>query len=177
MGTIDIILLIIFFAFVGAGFYFGLIHTLGAIIGVVVGIVGASQLYVSFANFFKFFMLKENVAETIAFIVLFVGISRLIGYMVHAFDKGFKLARLIPFATTANRMAGALLGFIEGVLVLGTILFVMNNYNFSPELSNAIDGSAFAGLLMTIAKLVTPLVPEALKSTNIPIDELNNYVN
>lgn len=177
MGTIDIILLVLFFGFVGAGFYFGLIHTLGAIIGVVLGIIGASQLYVSFSQFFKFFMIKENVAEIISFIILFIGISRLIGYMVHMFDKGFKLARLIPFATTANRFAGGLLGFVEATLVLGTILFVMSNYNFSPELNNAIDNSAFAGLLITIAKIVTPLVPETLKSANVPVDELNNYVN
>jgi len=168
MGTIDIILLIIFFGFVSAGFYFGLIHTLGAIIGVVVGIVAASNLYVSFAQFFKFFMLKENVAEIIAFIVLFIGVSRLIGYMVHMFDKGFKLAKLIPFATMVNRLAGGLLGFFEAALVLGTILFVMSNFNFSPELNAAIDNSAFAGLLVTIAKVVTPLVPESLK-VNIEI--------
>ena len=168
MGTIDIILLVIFFGFVGAGFYFGLIHTLGAIIGVVVGIVVASNLYVSFAQFFKFLMIKENVAEIIAFIALFIGVSRLIGYMVHMFDKGFKLAKLIPFATMVNRLAGGLLGFFEAALVLGTILFVMSNFNFSPELNAAIDNSAFAGLLVTIAKIVTPLVPESLK-VNIEI--------
>ena len=168
MGTIDIILLIIFFGFVSAGFYFGVIHTLGAIIGVVVGIVVASNLYVAFAQFFKFFMLKDNVAEIIAFIFLFVGVSRLIGYMVHMFDKGFKLAKLIPFATMVNRLAGGLLGFFEAALVLGTILFVMSNFNFSPELNAAIDNSAFAGLLVTIAKVVTPLVPESFK-VNIEI--------
>jgi len=168
MGTIDIILLVIFFGFVGAGFYFGLIHTLGAIIGVVVGIVVASNLYVSFAQFFKFLMIKENVAEIIAFIALFIGVSRLIGYMVHMFDKGFKLAKLIPFATTVNKLAGGLLGFVEATLVLGTILFVMSNFDFSPELNAAIDNSAFAGLLVTIAKVVTPLVPESLK-VNIDI--------
>ncbi len=164
MGTIDIILIVIFFGFVGAGFYFGLIHTLGAIIGVFVGIIGASQLYISFSQFFKFLMIRDNVAEIIAFIILFVGISRLIGYMVHMFDQGFKLARLIPFATTVNRLAGGLLGFFEATLVLGTILFVMSNFGFSPELNSAIDNSAFAGLLITIAKIVTPLVPETLSS-------------
>jgi len=169
MATIDIILLITFFIFVAAGFWFGLIHTLGAIIGVVVGIFAASSLYHTFAQFFKFFMIRENVAEIIAFIVLFVGISRLIGYMVHMFDKGFKLARLIPFATMVNRLAGGLLGFFEAALTLGTILFVVSNFNFSPELNAAIDNSAFAGLLVTIAKIVTPLVPESLTQVDIPL--------
>lgn len=169
MGTIDIILLVVFFGFVAAGFYFGLIHTLGAIIGVVIGIIGASQLYDSFAQFFKFFMLKDNVAEIISFIILFVGISRLIGYMVHMFDKGFKLARLIPFAIMVNRLAGGLLGFFEATLVLGTILFVISNFNFSPEMNSAIDNSAFAGLLITIAKIVTPLVPDTLTNVDVPI--------
>ncbi|MFA6098217.1 MAG: CvpA family protein [Patescibacteria group bacterium] len=163
MAIIDIILLIMFFGFVGAGFYFGLIHTLGAIIGVFVGVVAAGSLYRDISPFFQFVGLKSGVADVMAFIIIFLVVSRLIGFVVHMFDKGFQLARLIPFATTANRLAGALLGFIEGALVLGTILFVISHFQISPELNNAIDNSAFAGLLITLAKVVTPLVPNVLK--------------
>ena len=161
MGTLDLILLIIFFGFVGAGFYFGLIHTLGAIIGVVVGVVAASNIYTDISPFIQFFMIKENVADVIAFIVVFVGISRLIGYMVHMMDQGFKLARLIPFATMVNRLAGGLLGFVEGALVLGTILYVITTFEFSPEVMQTIDGSALAGLFTTISNILVPLLPES----------------
>jgi len=168
MGTLDIILLIIFFGFVGAGFYFGLIHTLGAIIGVVVGVLAAGQFYDEFASFFEFIMLKPSVAKIIAFIVIFLVVSRLIGYMVHMMDKGFKLARLIPFATMVNRLGGALLGFFEATLVLGVILYVATNFEISPYINQAIDDSVLAGLFMTIATILTPLIPEALKINVMP---------
>ena len=161
MGTLDLVLLIIFFGFVAAGFYFGLIHTLGAIIGVVVGVVVASNIYGEVSSFVEFFMIKENVADVIAFIVVFIGVSRLVGYMVHMIDQGFKLARLIPFATMVNRLAGGLLGFLEGALVLGTILYVITTFEFSLEVMQTIDNSSLASLFTTIAKVVTPLLPES----------------
>ncbi len=163
MATFDIVLLVIFFGFVGAGFYFGLIHTLGAIVGVVIGAIAAGQLYDDIAPFLQFFMLKERVAQVLAFIIIFVLVSRVFGYMVHAFDKAFKLAKFIPFATMANRLGGALLGFIEGALVLGTILYVASSFQLSPEINQAIDNSVFGGLLMTIASIITPLLPEMIK--------------
>lgn len=163
MAMFDTILLIVFFGFVGAGFYFGLIHTFGAIIGAVVGVIIAGTLYEQVSPFLQFFALKEGVANILAFIVVFLVISRLIGYMVHMMDKGFKFARFIPFATMVNRFGGALLGFFEATLVLGTVLYVASHFQLSPEINAAIDSSAFAGLLMTISSVLIPLIPDSLK--------------
>jgi len=164
MPILDIILLVLFFGFVGAGFYFGLIHTLGALLGVVVGVMAAGSLYDKIAPFFQFFLLKEEVAKVLAFVVVFLVTSRLIGWMVHMIDQGFKIIRFIPFASSANRLAGALLGFVEGALVLGVILFVMSHFQISPAINEAIDNSRFADLLITLAKVLTPLIPAAIKS-------------
>lgn len=168
MAVFDIVLLIIFFGFVGAGYYFGLIHTLGAVAGVVVGVIVAGSLNSGIYPFFQFFMLKENAAKIIGFVIIFLVVSRLIGYMVHALDKGFKLARLIPFATMVNRLGGALLGFFEAALTIGVILYVASNFQLSPEITQAINDSAFAGLLMKIAGIITPLIPDSLTSNIIP---------
>lgn len=176
MGTLDLVLLIIFFGFIMAGFYFGLIHTLGAIIGVVVGVVAASNIYPEVSNFVQFFMIKENVADVIAFIVVFFGVSRLVGYMVHMIDQGFKLARLIPFATMVNRLGGGLLGFLEGSLVLGTILYVITTFEFSSEVMQTIDNSAMASLFTTISQVLIPLIPESM-TANIQNTIPANYVN
>ncbi len=167
MGIFDIVLLILFFGFVGAGFYFGLIHTLGAIIGVVVGVIAAGSFYSEIAPFFQFLMIKSSVANVLAFIVVFLLISRVIGYMVHMFDKGFKLARLIPFATMANRLGGALLGFFEAALSLGIMLYVADKFDISPYINSAIDGSPFAGLLISIGGVLAPLIPGTLNANLI----------
>ncbi len=167
MATFDIIILIIFFGFVGAGYFFGLIHTIGAILGVVVGVVAAGNLAPQVAPFLQFFLLREQVARVLAFIIIFIVVSRLIGYIIHAMDKGFKLARFIPFATTANRLAGALFGFIEAALVLGVILLVMKYAGLSPEVNTAIENSSFAGILVTIAGILSPLLPESWRTAAV----------
>ncbi|MBU0597904.1 CvpA family protein [Patescibacteria group bacterium] len=163
MGTFDIILLLLFFGFVGAGFYFGLIHTLGALAGVVVGVIAAGSLYNEITPFLQLFMLKESVAQVLSFIIIFLVVSRVIGYMVHMFDKGFKIIKFIPFASSINRLGGGLIGFFEATLVLGTILYVASQFQLSPYLDQAIANSAFAGLLMTIASILTPLLPGVFK--------------
>lgn len=163
MGTFDIALLVIFFGFVGAGFYFGLIHTLGAILGVVIGVVVAGNLYTQVAPFFEFLLLKPEVAKVLAFILIFLVVARGIGYVVYTFDKGFKIIRFIPFASSINRLGGALLGFFEGTLVLGVILTIASTFQLSPYINQAIDSSPFAGILMTIAVILTPLIPEVMK--------------
>lgn len=163
MGTFDLVLLVIFFGFVGAGFYFGLVHTLGAIFGVVIGVIAASNLYIQVSSFFEFLLIKQEVARVLAFILIFLVVARGIGYIIHAFDKGFKIIRFIPFASSINRLGGALLGFFEGALVLGVILTIASSFQISPYINQAIDSSPFAGILMTIAVILTPLIPEALK--------------
>lgn len=168
MGIFDIVLLVIFFGFVGAGFYFGIVHTLGALIGVVVGVMAAGALYEKVAPFLQFFMLKPEVAKVLAFILIFVITSRLIGWVVHMFDQGFKIIKIIPFASSINRLAGALFGFLEAALVIGTILYVTSHFQVSPYLNDAISNSAFAGLLMKIASILTPLIPAAIKG-HVPI--------
>ncbi|MCH7492181.1 CvpA family protein [Patescibacteria group bacterium] len=163
MGTFDTVLLVIFSGFVGAGFYFGLIHTLGAIFGVVMGVVVAGNLYNQVSAFFEFLLLKPEVAKVLAFILIFLVVSRGIGYVVYAFDKGFKIIRFIPMASSINRLGGALLGFFEGALVLGVILTITSSFQISPYINQAIDSSPLAGILMTIAVVLTPLIPEVLK--------------
>ncbi|MBI5037822.1 MAG: CvpA family protein [Candidatus Kerfeldbacteria bacterium] len=163
MGTLDLIILILFLGFIGSGFWFGFIHTLGTIIGVVVGVIAAGQLYDGVSSFFQMFLLKPNIADLVAFAVIFIATSQLVGWVAKMFDSGFKLVRLFPFVSSANRLAGAMLGFIEGALVIGVVLFVASNFELSPSINQAISDSVLAGLFMTIASILTPLIPASLK--------------
>ncbi|MFZ6036308.1 MAG: CvpA family protein [Patescibacteria group bacterium] len=163
MGTLDLIILLLFLGFIGSGFWFGFIHTLGTIIGVVVGILAAGSLYQGVASFFELFLLKPDVAEFAAFAVLFIAATQLVGWVAKMFDRGFKLLRFFPFVSSANRLGGAMLGFVEGALVIGTVLFVASHFQLSPTVNEAIDNSILAGLFMAIASILSPLVPESLK--------------
>ncbi|MFA5052254.1 MAG: CvpA family protein [Patescibacteria group bacterium] len=170
MGAFTVVLLLIFFGFIAAGFYFGIIHTIGAVIGAVAGVWIASHFYPEITPFIQFFMIKGAVADAISFIVILLVVSRLIGFVVHMLDQGFKIIKIIPFASSINRLGGAMFGFVEAALVIGTILYVTSQFNISPQITDAINNTPFAGLLMNIAKILLPLIPVALKTN--PMDVL-----
>ncbi len=174
MGTLTIVLLVIFLGFIVAGFFFGLIHTIGAVVGAVVGVWIASHFYQQIAPFIEFFMIKGAVANVVAFILILLVVSRLIGFVVHMLDQGFKIIKVIPFASSINRLGGALFGFVEAALVIGTILYVTSQFNISPAVTDAINNTPFAELLMNIAKILLPLIPTALKAE--PQDVINTIL-
>lgn len=163
MAVIDIILLVVFLGFVGAGFRFGLVHTLGSIIGIIIGVIVATNFYGSISPFLQLFLLKSEIANWLAFIIIFIIINRLIGYVVHALDKGFKIFKIIPFISSINRLGGALLGFAEATFSLGMILYMATVFMGDSALAVAIENSAFAKLLISIAKILLPLIPIGLK--------------
>lgn len=163
MATFDLILLIIFFCFVAAGFWFGLVHTLGSLFGIVIGAWAASHFYSSISPFLQIFLFKPGVANWLAFIIVFLIINRLIGFIVHHLDKGFKIFKIIPFISSINRFGGALLGFAEATFTLGMILYMATVFLGDSPLVNTIENSSFANLLISIAKILLPLIPIGLK--------------
>lgn len=163
--SFTLLLAIFVLAFIFAGFLFGAIHTLGSLIGLVFGLIVAGSFSDDLAPAFRiFFGGNEDVARLVMFIVIFVAISRLIGYVIHVVDKGAKFLRFIPFVTTIDRFVGAGLGLIEAVLVLGTVLIVASNFSLPPFLDNGIAESWLAKLLMWGARVLAPLLPGDLRS-------------
>jgi uncharacterized membrane protein required for colicin V production len=164
MSIFDFFLLIILASFVWFGFWFGLIHTFGVLIGIIAGTFVAGLWYDYLAKWTLFiFGGNLNLARVICFIIIFIAINRLVGFVFYLINKIFKFLSIIPFLKTINRLAGAVLGFIEGVLVLGLILYVTLRYPFWTWLNQAIASSKIASYLITIAKILKLLLPEALK--------------
>jgi len=163
MTFFDLILLLILFGFVWFGFWFGLIHTLGGIFGIILGAILASRWYEPIAQKLLFlFGGNENLAKVVCFIVLFIIIWRLVGFLVSIINRIFNLLTFIPFLKTINRLAGALFGFLEGALILGLILFFLSKFPIG-GLGQLIENSALAQFLIKIAKILWPLLPIGLK--------------
>lgn len=160
MPILDIIILIILAGFVFYGLFFGLIRTLGSLIGWVVGLWLTIMFYSTVFDWVKnLFFGHELAGKIIIFIVLFTLINRLIGFIFAVIDRTFDLLSVIPFLKTINRLAGAALGFIEGGLVLGLALIFVSQTAFSSWLS----ASKVAPFLVGFAKAVTPLLPGLLE--------------
>lgn len=159
MIIFDIVLLIILAGFVFYGLFFGLIRTVGSLIGLVGGLWLTMLFYLTVFGWVKnLFFGHEFAGKIIIFIMLFTLINRLIGFIFVLLDRTFDLISIIPFLKTINRLAGAALGFIEGGLVLGLALIFISQTGFFGWL----DASKVAPFLISFAKAVTPLLPGLL---------------
>ncbi len=159
MLILDIIILLILAGFIFYGLFFGLIRTVGSLFGMVGGLWLTLIFYLDVFGWIKnLFFGHELSGKIITFFVLFTLINRLIGFIFILIDRTFDLISIIPFLKTINRLAGAVLGFIEGGLVLGLVLLFISQTIFSVWLNNL----KVAPFLINYAKVIMPLLPGLL---------------
>ncbi len=165
MSIFDISLIIILAAYTLNGLFKGLIRLLGHVIGLIIGAYIASHFYLSaFTLVAKVFSNHEAIGKVIVFIILFVVVTSLMDLVFKLIEKIFNLLAFIPGSKYINNLAGAGLGFFEGALSLGLILFVASRYavigNF---FGDQLTGSIISPFLLKIVNLILPILPEALK--------------
>lgn len=159
MLIIDIVLLVILAGFVLYGLFFGLIRTLGSLIGAIGGLWIALVFYPAIFEWMKnLFFGYETAGKIAVFLVLFVLMNRLICFAFALIDRTFDLLSVIPFLKTINRLSGAALGFVEGGIILGFALLFVSKTSFG----NLMAGSKIAPFLIVYAKAIMPLLPGLL---------------
>ncbi len=170
MSFVDIILLIILGGFVLFGFWFGIIHTLGALIGTIAGAYLAGHNFAAVAGFVQSYIGGSlAVWKVIAFILIFTIVNRLVGFVFYILDKLFHLLTVIPFLKTINRLAGAILGLIEGALVIGLTLHIAGVVPLSSWFADRVlEPSSIARYMLGVARVLLPLLPEAFRVLGLP---------
>ncbi|MFA6995163.1 MAG: CvpA family protein [Patescibacteria group bacterium] len=170
MSIFDLSLLIVLGGFVLNGLSKGIIRLVGNVVGLVLGAYIASHYYLNFFDWFKnwgwiqtWVTAHGSWSKIIAFIVLFVLATRLIGLFFTVIEKIFKFVAIIPGSKYLNNLLGAILGLLEGSLFLGLIIYVISRYTlitnfFGEQLIN----STVAPFLLKIVNIVLPLLPSAL---------------
>ena len=101
---------------------------------------------------------NKNVMTVIAFVVIVLVIARLFGFVVHFLEKTFHIMK-IPLVGLANRLAGGVFGFFEGVFVVGATLIIINSLTFVGA-DKIIGASAVAVSLIASSKILLPLLPK-----------------
>ncbi len=162
----DLILILFWAGFIFNGLTKGLIRLLGRLVGLIVGAVMASYFYVPVYQWSQnFFSLNEGVGKVLAFIVLFVVITRIVDWLFVWLEKFFKVISIIPFTKMINRLLGGALGFLEGALFLGLIVYVISRYAWLGGLfGNQLETSLVAPYLLWLVQLILPILPEAIKA-------------
>ncbi len=165
MSIIDVALLLILAGFVFYGLFFGLIRTIGAFFGVLIGAYLASRFYIPVSDWVDaIFFGYYNLGKVLVFIILFSLINRLVGFLFYLLDKAFNFISIIPFLKTINRLGGLILGFLTGSLFIGIIIYVISKYAILESLVGTwLNNSEFAPFFLKFADFVLPLLPEVLK--------------
>lgn len=164
MNYLDLVLLIALGGFVLYGLWFGFIHMVGTVAGLVFGALVAGWYYPVGSSWLQHYLGNANVANFIAFFVIFVLVTRLVGLVFWIVEKAFGFISVIPFLMTFNRLLGAALGLVEGALVLGLAVWFAARFPFSVPFVDAMQSSAFAHILNFAGGLLAVLMPTALKS-------------
>lgn len=164
MTIFDFLLLIILIGFILFGIWFGVIHTLGALLGVLFGTFIASHLFEPLADTFSFFFGGNiNISRIVIFTLIFIFFNRLVGFFFYLLEKTVEFFGRIPYLRTIYRVGGGVLGFVEGSLVLGMILFVTSRFPWNETISQALMHSGLARVFIGVAKVLVPLVPQVLR--------------
>lgn len=165
--TVSLILAAIVIVFVIHGLAQGIIHMIGSVFGLFLGIAVASRWDTSAGAWLSSSTgWSTSVCTVIGFVLILLIFTRVFGFALHILEKTFGFMK-IPLVGLANRLAGGLLGFFEGVFVVGSTLIIISSLPFAGA-SSLIAASSVGVALIGAAKILLPLVPKQIRDLYLP---------
>lgn len=164
MPFFDIILIVAVSAFVVYGLRFGFVQMFGGLLGTVIGAFLAARMYEPLALWINQVVGGSlNAERIIAFFLIFALVNRVVGILFFVVDKIFSFLSFVPFLKLIDRLLGGVLGFAEGVLVVGLTLWFASHFPVG-GLQSAIRDSELATQLMKSAFILLPFIPAGLRA-------------
>lgn len=171
MTVFDLILLFIIGGFGLFGFWFGFLHTLGSLLGMLLGAFIASNYYqIAGAWLEGITGWGGNISNVIIFILLFVIINRLVGIAFWLFNRAFKIISIVPFLKSINRLLGLIFGILEGAITIGFIIYFIERFPLREMVMDHIATSTVAPYTVVLASVLLPFIPEAIKVLESSVD-------
>ena len=157
------------------GLWFGMIHTLGSFVGAILGTLIAGYLHGFIGDWLIPIFGSQSLSRSIVFIFILILVSRLAGFGFFVIEKTLMILTRLPFLKQADRLIGMVLGFFEGLLVLGSILFTISRYPLQPWLADQLSVSVVAAWLVNSAAFIYFLLPKNLKELQSIIKTYGRY--
>ncbi len=177
MSLFDITLLVTIGGFALFGLWFGFVHTLGSLLGTILGAYLASRYYEPLAGWLtQVTGWSDNGARVLMFIVAFIVINRLVGFVFWIIDKIFKVVTHLPFIHSIDRLFGGVLGLFEGVVTIGLIFYFVERFPLSEKIMTMVAQSVVVPKTVAVAGVLIPLLPEALKLLRSTVDFMEKKV-
>lgn len=170
MNILDIIFLILIGLSVIYSFIRGLVRELFSLLAIILGFFGATYGYLAMADWLRRWMGNETLAQVLGFAILFFLIALGLGLLGRVLSRLVKTMDL----SWADRMGGAAFGFIKAIFLIAVILLVLTA--FLPSRSKLISESQVSSVALTIARQLSYLVPEKLRTLyTVKEKELKKY--
>jgi membrane protein required for colicin V production len=167
----DLLLIIAISGFGLFGLWFGLLHTLGSLIGTVLGVYLASRYYEPVSRWVVDSTgWGENISIVVIFAIAFVVINRLVGLLFWILNKIFRVVTRLPFMQSLNRIAGLAFGLIEGLITIGFVAYFALRFPFSDRLTDALETSSVAPIALDVIERMLPLIPDATRAIQTTFD-------
>lgn len=164
MNYLDFILACVVFGFILNGFWFGLIHMVGSLLGLIIGSIVTGRTYEAVALWLAPYITNPNTAKFVAFIGVFIIVTRLVGLAVWLFEKSLMVFNIIPFFKAIERLLGAFFGLVEGTFVAALGIYFLARFPFSSVFADTMTSSLLARKFYAVGEALAVLLPGALKA-------------
>lgn len=144
LTLMDLIAGIFLIGFLVNGFRRGFILTTGHLIGILAGVLSArwwSPMLAARLSTLSTFGIPRGWFYVAAAILIFFVVARIILAIASLVNSAFKVLTIIPFLETANKIAGAVLGILVGVVFLGGIAYLLTTSRIDPVVTHFVTTS------------------------------------
>ena len=171
MSVTDILLLLIIGGFALGGLWFGFVHTLGSLIGTLLGVYMASRYFDNVAGWLSSFLpWQGNGIKIAVFVIAFFVINRLVGFLFWFVEKFIGFITRLPFIRSLNRLLGLFMGAAEGIITVGVVVYIIERFPLSQGIMQRLAESTIAPYTLSIASILIPLVPEGIRILRSTLD-------
>ena len=164
MNLLDLGIIILLGLITLRGYYRGLFQELGALVGVVGGVVAAAHTYLRLAGWLQPWITDPQHARWVAFAVVFVAVYWLTRLVAHFIQRLLYHLYLDFF----DRLLGGVFALAKGALLVGFALMLLGVV--LPRNSQLLKGSVAAPHLISFSRQSLELLPPDFKQ------RLNDYL-
>lgn len=144
LTLMDLIAGIFLVGFLVNGFRRGFILTTGHLIGILAGILSArwwSPVLAARLSTLSTFGIPRGWFYVAAAIIIFFVVARIVLAIASLINAAFKILTIIPFLETINKLAGAILGIVVGVVFLGGIAYLLATSRIDATVTHFVTNS------------------------------------
>jgi membrane protein required for colicin V production len=138
MYWLDIVLLIFLALSTFNGFIQGLIKAALSLVGIIIGVLLAGNLYQPLSGLLGFIP-NEDIADIVAFLLILVGVM----IIANLLARLLKTVATIVMLSWVNRLGGAIFGMLVGAIFLSAILVTWAKFSGSDTITESVIASFF----------------------------------